>query len=100
METFFMTLVNSFLENGPMGLLALIGWTLSAVMLKKDFKKKDDENSQVLEAKNQLIEFVQKSADERITDAKENQEDYGKLATSTVQTLDRLTAALEIRNER
>ena len=100
MENLFMTLVNSFLENGPMGLLALIGWLLAGTLLKKDFKKKEKENEQIIAAKDELITSVKENAEIRLKDARENMNEFNTLATSTVQTLDRLTSALEVRNER
>ena len=100
MENLFMTLVNSFLENGPMGLLALSGWLLAGTLLKKDFKKKEKENEQIIAAKDELITSVKENAEIRLKDARENMNEFNTLATSTVQTLDRLTSALEVRNER
>ncbi len=72
----------SFLENGPLGLLGLIGWLLSAWLLYKQ---------------NEVNKQVSDASDKRVLDLKEITKDFTDLSTKTIETLDKLTDALQIR---
>jgi hypothetical protein len=99
-------IAKSLLEHGSIGLLALAGWTLAGWFLHKDIKKKDavhkdikSKDQEIITAKDKLADTIKEISDKRLEDTKELIEDYNKLATSQIQTLDRLTAALEIKNQ-
>jgi hypothetical protein len=99
-------IVKAFLEFGPLGILSLAGWGIAVYFLYRDIKKKDAANEdikkkdqEIINAKDKLADTIKDLSDKRLEDAKELIADYNTLATSQIQTLDKLTAALEVRNQ-
>lgn len=103
-------LLKSILEYGAIGLLAAAGWSLAGWFLWRDFKRKGEvsvklsakealiaqKDKEVLQAKQEIADKIEKLSDERVKDLKEVIEDYNMLANSTIHTLDKLTAALNV----
>ena len=114
MEAILKMLGDAFLQHGPIGLLALVGWTAAGWFLFRDFKKKDKRDS-VIKAKEEELSKVQERLDKekddhresiedlsekRLADVKETIDDYNELAVNTTNTIDKLAMALEIKNVR
>lgn len=113
------TLGKVLIAYGP----SALGWVVSAVMGWYIIMRKKDASEQIEEINNKLLstkdEYIQKVQDmndrlgelnqkhaeivshiseRRVDDLKELSDDYNKLATNTLRTLDRFVVALEVSN--
>jgi uncharacterized membrane-anchored protein YhcB (DUF1043 family) len=118
--TLLTTLSKVLITYGP----SALGWIVSAVLGWYIVKKKKDEldeistvQTKLLETKDEYLQKVedmnerlgelnQKHADivshiseRRVEDLKELTDDYNKLATNTLRTLDRFVVAIEVSND-
>lgn len=108
-EAIILTIKQLF-EYGILGLVATLGWALAGWLLWRDHQKKEDssesskrknevlrqKDTELAELRKELTSSVKDLSEKRLQDVRETIGDYNQLATSTIQTLDKLTAALEV----
>jgi hypothetical protein len=106
-------LAKELIGYGAIGMLALMGWTLSGWFLYRDHKSKGT-RSEVLQIKDDQLaakdvelakvnkdfnEKITKLSEERIDDLKEVTSEYNSVLNANIQTMDKLTVALRVRPE-
>lgn len=118
--TLISTLTKFLTAYGP----SALGWVVSTILAWYVVKNKSDEKAQTTEVQNKLLEvkdeyiskiqemndklnalnkrhseLISELSERRVDDLKELTEDYNKLATNTLRTLDKFVVVLEVSNK-
>lgn len=110
MDEALLLTIKQLFEYGILGIVAVVGWGLAGWFLYRDHKKKEEisvevknkediicqKDKELTELRQELTKTVQDLSEKRLQDVKEMIEDYNDIATNTIQTLDKLTVALEV----